>query len=118
MTSPVPDKPRLSVVAEKPPAKRLRILVVAVEDAVKRALRMAFDPDSTISLQITSDTESATRILADRRVDLVAVDPAVDPGGFAFLKHVKDHYRWTATLVATFNQEPQFLRQAIKCRID
>ena len=79
MTSPVPDKPRLSVVAEKPPPRRLRILIVTAEDVVIDALRKVFD---------------------------------------AFLQHVKDHYRWTATLVATFNQEPQFLRQAIKCRID
>jgi LmbE family N-acetylglucosaminyl deacetylase len=118
MTSPVPDKPRLSVVAEKPPPRRLRILCVTAEDNVIDALRMAFDADSTISLQITPDTENATRILADRRVDLVALDPAVTSGGFALLEHVKDRYRWTATLVGTFNQDPQFLRQAIKCRID
>ena len=48
----------------------------------------------------------------------MAVDPAISPGGFALLKHVKDNYRWTATLVATHNQDPQFLRQAVKCRID
>jgi hypothetical protein len=50
--------------------------------------------------------------------DLVAVDPAISSGGFVLLKHVKDHYRWTATLLATHNQDPQFLRQAVKCRID
>jgi len=48
----------------------------------------------------------------------VAVDPALSPNGFALLKHVKDNFRWTATLLATHNQDPQFLRQAIKCRID
>jgi LmbE family N-acetylglucosaminyl deacetylase len=118
MTSPVPDKPRLSVVAEKPLPRRLRILCVTAEDAVIDALRRGFDADSTVSLQITPDTETATRILAARRVDLVALDPAVTSGGFALLEHVKNHYRWTATLVGTANQEPQFLRQAIKCRID
>ena len=58
------------------------------------------------------------RMLAAEPYDLVAVDPAISPGGFALLKHVKDNYRWTATLVATHNQDPQFLRQAVKCRID
>src|ERR1700704_6629977 len=97
--SPEPDKLRLSVVTEAPPAKPLRILVVAAEEAVIRALRAAFDPDSTVALQITSDTETATRMLAARRFDLLVLDPAVASGGFALLKHVKDHYRWTATLV-------------------
>jgi LmbE family N-acetylglucosaminyl deacetylase len=57
-------------------------------------------------------------MLSVETYDLVAVDPATSPGGFALLKYVKDNYRWTATLVATHNQEPQFLRQAVKCRID
>jgi LmbE family N-acetylglucosaminyl deacetylase len=118
MTSSAPDKARLTVVADKPPGKPLSILVVTAEDAVISALRSTFDPDGTVSLEIASDTESATRILAARRIDLVALDPAVASGGFALLKHVKDQYRWTATLVATFNQDPEFLRQAIKCRID
>ena len=30
----------------------------------------------------------------------------------------RTNYRWIATLVATHNQDPQFLRQAVKCRID
>ena len=113
-----PEKPQLSVVTEAPPARRLRILVVAIDPTVSGALRKVFDQDKTIALQIAPDTETATRILADRRVDLLALDPAVAPGGFALLKHVKDRYRWTATLIATYNQDPEFLRQAIKCRID
>ena len=116
--STAPDRPRLSVVAEKAPARPLRILAVTAEDIVIRGLREVFDPDSAVSLQITSDTETARRILTADPIDLVALDPAVASGGFALLKHVKDHYRWTATLVGTFNQDPQFLRQAIKCRID
>ena len=72
--SPEPDKLRLSVVTDKPPAKPLRILIVTAEDAVIRALRAAFDPDSTVLLKIMSDTESATSMLAARRIDLVALD--------------------------------------------
>ena len=103
--SPEPDKLRLSVVTEEAPARPRRILVVAAEGAVIRALREAFDPDSTVSLQITSDTQTATRMLAAHPVDFLALDPAVASGGFALLKHVEDQYRWTDTLVATYNQE-------------
>ena len=81
-------------------------------------LRSAFDSVRTVSLEITPDAETAIRMLAAEPYDLVAVDPAIASGGFALLKHVKDNYRWTATLVATHNQDPQFLRQAVKCRID
>jgi LmbE family N-acetylglucosaminyl deacetylase len=58
------------------------------------------------------------RSLSVAPCDLVTVDPAVSPGGFALLKYVKDNFRWTATLLATHNQDPQFLRQAVKSRID
>ena len=118
MTNPAPDKPRLSVVGEKAPDKQLRILVVNADDVVTAVLRSAFDAIGIVSLEITPDTETATRILSVHPYDLVAVDPAVSPGGFALLKYIKDQYRWTATLLATHNQDPQFLRQAVKCRID
>jgi LmbE family N-acetylglucosaminyl deacetylase len=94
------------------------MLVVTAEDIVIAGLRAAFGPIRTISVDVTPDAETATRMLADHPYDLVTVDPAVTSGGFALLKHVKNHYRWTATLLATRNQDPQFLRQAIKCRID
>ncbi len=56
-------------------------------------------------------------MVASERYDLVAVDPVL-PGGFTLLKQIKDHHRWVATLVVTGNQSPQFMRQAVKCRID
>ncbi|RYD90356.1 MAG: PIG-L family deacetylase, partial [Sphingomonadales bacterium] len=34
------------------------------------------------------------------------------------LMYVKENYRWTSTLICTHNQEPQFLREAIRCRVD
>jgi LmbE family N-acetylglucosaminyl deacetylase len=111
------EKPRLGVV-RKSPKKRLHLLVVSVDAAVTSALRSTFDAVHTVSLDITPDAETATRMLSAKPYDLVAVDPAISAGGFALLKYVKDNYRWTATLVATHNQEPQFLRQAVKCRID
>jgi LmbE family N-acetylglucosaminyl deacetylase len=111
------DKPRLGVVREIP-EKRLRILVVNNDDVVTSVLKSAFDPIGIVSLEITPDAEAAIRILSTDPYDLVAVDPALSSNGFALLKHVKDNFRWTATLLATHNQDPQFLRQAVKCRID
>ncbi|SEP45205.1 N-acetylglucosaminyl deacetylase, LmbE family [Rhodospirillales bacterium URHD0017] len=111
------EKPRLSLVRQIPD-QRLRILVVNVDAVVTAALKDAFDPVATISLEIAPDAETAMRSLSVAPCDLVAVDPAVSPGGFALLKYVKDNFRWTATLLATHNQDPQFLRHAVKCRID
>ena len=79
---------------------------------------MGSTPSAPSSLEIASDAETAIRMLSAETYDLVAVDPAISSGGFALLKHVKDNYRWTATLLATHNQDPQFLRHAVKCRID
>jgi len=111
------EKPRLGVVRQIP-EKGLRILVVNADEVVTAVLKSAFDPLQAGSLEIAPDTETANRMLSAKAYDLVAVDPAVSPGGFALLTHVKDNYRWTATLLATHNQDPQFLRQAVKCRID
>jgi LmbE family N-acetylglucosaminyl deacetylase len=105
-------------VEEKAPAKPLRLLIVTAEEIVIDGLRSAFGPIRTISVDTTPDAETAIRMLAAHPYDLVTVDPDVTPGGFALLKHVKTHYRWTATLLATKNQDPQFLRHAVKCRID
>ena len=111
------EKPRLNVV-QTTPERRLRILVVNNDEVVTAVLKSAFDSVHGASLEIAPDGESAIRLLAASPCDLLAVDPAITPDGFALLKHVKNHYRWTATLLATANQEPQFLRQAVKCRID
>jgi len=111
------EKPRLKVV-QQAPERRLRILVVNNDAQVTDVLRSAFALVENASLEIVPDGESATRLLAAGACDLVAVDPAITADGFALLKHVKDSFRWTATLVASASQEPQFLRQAVKCRID
>jgi LmbE family N-acetylglucosaminyl deacetylase len=111
------EKPRLGIVRQTA-EKRLHLLVVNADAAATNLLRSTFDAVRRVSLEIAPDAETATRRLSAESYDLVAVDPAVTPGGFAMLKHVKDNYRWTATLVATHNQEPQFLREAVKCRID
>lgn len=110
------EKPRLGIV-QQIPKKRLRLLVVNDHDVVTVVLRSGFDPVAAL-LDIVPDAETAIRKLAAEHYDLVAVDPAISPGGFMLLKHVKDNYRWTATLLATHNQDPQFLRRAVKCRID
>jgi LmbE family N-acetylglucosaminyl deacetylase len=111
------EKPRLGVVRENP-QQRLRILVVNDDDVVSSVLRSGFEPVGIVSLKIVPNAETAIRVLSTEAYDLLAVDPAISSGGFELLKHVKDHYRWTATLLATHNQDPQFLRRAVKCRID
>ncbi len=94
------------------------MLVVSADVDATNALRRKFNAVRTATLEIATDVETATRLLPSESYDLVAVDPAIMPDGFTLLEHVKKTYRWTATLVATENQEPQFLRQAVKCRID
>ena len=111
------EKPRLSVV-QKHPDNRLRLLAVAGEETGRRALRSAFGSVDTAVLDITPDVETATRRVSAQYYDLVALDPAISPGGFDLLKYVKKSCRWTATLVVTLNQEPLFLREAVRCRID
>ena len=116
MTQPS-EKPRLGVVRETP-EKQLRILVVNTDDMVTNVLRTEFGPLANVLLEVLPDAEAAQRWLTTEPCDLLALDPDLTPGGFELLKHVKDNYRWTATLVATHNQDPQFLRHAVKCRID
>jgi LmbE family N-acetylglucosaminyl deacetylase len=111
------DKPSLSIV-RKGTDKQARILVVNDDDAVSTELKRAFASVRTASLVLAADVETATARLASEPYDLVAVDPAVSPGGFTLLKHIKDNYRWIATLLTSASQDPQFLRHAVKCRID
>lgn len=111
------SKPPLSVV-KKAAEKGVRILVVTADDTVVARLKEAFASVRKASLVVAPDAEAAIAMLAAEPCDLVTVDPAITPGGFALLTHVKEHHRWIATLLATHNQDPQFLRQAVKCRID
>lgn len=111
------EKRQLGVV-QHVPAKRLRLLVVNAEPAEIELLRNVFAFVNDASLEIVPTAKAAMRLLAVEPYDLVGLDPAVASGGFALLKYIKDNYRWTATLIATGNQEPQFLREAIACRVD
>ena len=111
------QQPRLDVVRETP-QQRLRILIVNDNDVVTTVLKSAFGQVNTVQLTVVRDAATTIRALAAEQFDLVAVDPDICPEGFTLLKHVKDNYRWVATLLATANQDPQFLRRAVKCRID
>jgi LmbE family N-acetylglucosaminyl deacetylase len=110
------DKARLSVVRPRAD-KLLHILLVDSDDAESLALRREFESSSVARLDFAGDVDTATGLIANERYDLVAVDPVL-PGGFALLKQIKDNHRWVATLVVTGDQSPQFMRQAVKCRID
>ena len=110
------DSPRLSVVetaAEQP----LSILLVDSDETSFLKARHVLKGLPIASLKFATEAQAASALAAAEHFDLVVVDPVV-PGGFDLLKEIKDKYRWVATLVATANQTPSFMRQAVKCRID
>ena len=108
--------PRLSVVQEAPD-ELLQILFLDRDETQTVELRRAFETCRTARLAYTADVEAAARLLASQHWDLVVADPAL-PGDFDRLKRIKASRRWLATLVVTDNHSPQFMRQAVKCRID
>jgi LmbE family N-acetylglucosaminyl deacetylase len=114
--SPNPETPVLSIVKE-PPAKRLRILLVDSDETSFVKARHVLQGQPIAKLKFANTAEAASALVAAERFDLVVVDPVM-PGGFALLKEIKDKHRWVATLVATANQTPSFMRQVVKCRID
>ncbi len=111
-----PTKPRLSVVgsADEQP---LSILLVDSDETSFQKARHVLKGLPITSLKFATDAKVAAALVAAEHFDLVVVDPVV-PGGFDLLKEIKDKYRWVATLVATANHTPSFMRQAVKCRID
>lgn len=111
------DKPRLSVVenaTEQPPS----ILLVDTDETSFLKARHVLKGVPIASLKFATAAEAASALMAAEHFDLVVVDPAAVPGGFALLKEIKDKYRWVATLVVSHDQTPQFMRQVVKCRID
>jgi LmbE family N-acetylglucosaminyl deacetylase len=116
MNNPALNQPQLSVV-KVAAGKLLQILLLDRNETEALALRRAFDSCSTARLVYASDLDAAARLLASQRWDLVVADPA-QQGDFDRLAQVKASDRWVATLVVTANQNPQFLRHVIKCRID
>ncbi len=113
---PQPPIPLLSVVRELT-EKRVRILLVDSDESSLKKAQYVLQNLPIAKLKFASTAEAASALVAAERFDLVVVDPVV-PGGFALLKEIKDKHRWVATLVATHNQTPSFMRQAVKCRID
>ena len=111
-----PDRPRLALAGEVP-AELLQILLLDRDATEAFELRRAFEACPTARLTYTADVATAVRLLASRHWDLVVADPAL-PVDFDRLKRIKKSRRWLATLVVTHNQSPQFMRQAVKCRID
>ena len=111
-----PDRPRLSIVQEAPD-ELLEILLLDRDETETFALRRAFETCRTARLAYTADVETAARMLASEHWDLVIADPGL-PGDFDRLKRIKANHRWLATLVVTDNHSPQFMRQAVNCRID
>jgi LmbE family N-acetylglucosaminyl deacetylase len=116
LKNPETEKPVLSVVRETP-EKRLRILLVDNDETSFEKARFVLQGLPIAKLKFASSAQTASALVASERFYRVVVDPVV-PGGFALLKEIKDKHRWVATLVATHNQTPAFMRQAVECRID
>ena len=111
-----PDRPRLTVAGEVP-AELLQILLLDRDETAAFELRRAFETCRTARLSYTADVATAVRLLASQHWVLVVADPAL-PVDLDRLKRIKASRRWLATLVVAHNQSPQFMRQAVKCRID
>lgn len=110
------DHPRLNVV-ETAVEQPLSILLVDSDETSFQKAQHVLKGVPIASLKFATDAKTASDLVAAEHFDLVVVDPVV-PGGFDLLKEIKDKHRWVATLVATANQTPSFMRQAVKCRID
>ena len=111
------EKPRLSVVgsvAEQP----LSILLVDSDETSFQKARHVLQGLPIANLKYATTAETASALVEAEHFDLVVVDPGALPGGLALLKEIKENYRWVATLVVTYLQTPQFMRQVVKCRID
>lgn len=110
------DTPSLGLV-EPAAEQALSILLVDRDESSFQKARYVLKGLPIAILKFASTTETASAMVAAEQFDLVVVDPEL-PGGFAFLKEIKDKYRWVATLVVSYNHSPQFMRQVVKCRID
>ena len=111
------EKPPLRVVGtvdEQP----LSILLVDSDETSFPKARHVLHGLPIASLKTATTAEAAWALVAAEHFDLVVVDPAAVPGGFDLLKEIKDNTRWVATLVASHDHSPQFMRQVVKCRID
>jgi hypothetical protein len=94
-----PVRPR-PIAVQEAPDELLQILVLDRCETEAFALRRAFETCRTARLAYTADVETAARMLAAQRWDLVVADPAL-PGDFDRLKRIKANQRWLATLVVT-----------------
>jgi LmbE family N-acetylglucosaminyl deacetylase len=104
-------------VAKEAAAEPLNILLVDRYDTGGSFMRDGFEGTPKARLVHAADIATASRMVGAQELDLLAIDPRL-PGGFDFIKEVKANNRWLAVMVVTANQSPEFLRQAVQCRID
>ena len=102
--------------AVKEPSKGLpNILLVDTDDVASSARRRP--AAAKARLVHAADIATASRMLDTEEVDLMIIDPVLD-GSFDLIRRVKATNRWLAIMVLTANQSPEFLQQAVQCRID
>jgi len=94
-----------------------RILLIDVDLGMISRVRRLHRGGAQALLGHAANISAATQMMAERQWDLVIIDPVV-PGGFEFLKQVKERNRWLATLVITASQSPDFIQFVVQCRID
>ena len=102
--------------AVKEPSKGLpNILLVDTDDVASSARRRP--AAAKARLVHAADIATASRMLDTEEVYLMIIDPVLD-GSFDLIRRVKATNRWLAIMVLTANQSPEFLQQAVQCRID
>lgn len=107
-----------AVKAVKAPATGLlNIVVVDHQDAGSCFTREGPEVKGKARLDHAADIATASRMVEVQDLDLLAIDPVL-PGGFDLIRQAKAHNRWLAVMVVTANQRPEFMREAVQCRID
>jgi LmbE family N-acetylglucosaminyl deacetylase len=107
-----------AVKAVKAPAMGLlNIVVVDHHDAGSCFTREGPEVKGKARLDHAEDIATASRMVEVQDLDLLAIDPVL-PGGFDLIRQVKARNRWLAVMVVTANQGPEFMREAVQCRID
>jgi CheY-like chemotaxis protein len=110
------EKRSLRVVAA-PASDRLAVLLVEGNRDDALAARRWLAEQAGLETRLVADSAAATRELAQRPWDLLAIDLAL-PGALEFQRRMRSRNRWTATLAVTANQDAGFIQSVVEARVD
>lgn len=116
MTNPERHERQFDIV-KAPAEESARILLIDRDGSEVGTMRHRLEAEAKARLDHAVDTVAAGRMMAGGKWDLVAIDPASQQD-VEFLKDVKARHRWLSVLLVTNNRSPDFLRQAVQCRVD